>query len=885
MTMSSVEFVAGIVLPTLAIAFVSAVVIANFFLSVRKRFPVRVNCWFCNTNSKVPYNDSNSWVCVNCTQYNGFTEDGDYNREIPAQYQSRLNPHANITDDDKISYTAPYNGLCFGCNRNQELKIHQLASFVPEVEENFEEEVEEYQQQLEQAYKLCSRCERVLKRTLNDVKRNILGSKLAQIGTKGLKVFDVHMKSNEKHYTFRKRRLIANICLAAIIALLLIKVTRCITQIDFTRESLEALFSSELSQIILIIISYLMALKHTMLAQWNGIMKNSIITESVNQLKCVKEMVFEPWFSKLEFSSVITEALREDIPPVVETRHQTSLVNMALICLVGMLMTLKSHIHNAKLALLAVCVGAEIFLSTDYGLQLLGGAPPLIVELSLATTSLLAAISCIGHTAPKIQPSDDLNSSFHKIYSQQASECDFSDTYEDSSSMAYNGSTASQMEYQQQQQNSSNRSRKSLDTTKSISPSTMTYSAMRPFLDSSFRSMTASPMPQFSTSALSINRLNNSTTFQEQKAVGLTRRSLATPTPQDSLIRTPSYSVDNFTEALPTLGRLSTTHGMSKCGVSMNALHSYNHLEKQFGEDIDRLSISDRKSVSRRDLTLINNPFAMHHIEPAASQGLLRQRHFNVSPPQLGTTAEPSSWIAGGYWGSPQKNPGHNEPATGGPTLIHPFMSRTSSQSSGFESQPTRRPTPEEQQQQQQLGSEFDRVSMFSEPATGFPSNVSNGSGFQHTTYTRLNQTFNIPPPSDHDSSFLGRPIHSPKPCRSLFGERNLFLQCSGTSNLSRPSDSLSMISRAANSSPHSFFKNRSNCVFPPQQSQTAVFGTPANLFQTGFPHLRPPLSNVGGPKEPENLCRRSLLNLDKLHETVDEALACPPEYRVTGAG
>lgn len=36
------------------------------------------------------------------------------------------------------------NGLCVICNRNQELKIHQLAAFVPKNEDNFEEEVEEY---------------------------------------------------------------------------------------------------------------------------------------------------------------------------------------------------------------------------------------------------------------------------------------------------------------------------------------------------------------------------------------------------------------------------------------------------------------------------------------------------------------------------------------------------------------------------------------------------------------------------------------------------------------------------------------------------------------------------------------------------------------------
>ena len=111
----------------------------------RKKFPYKVNCWFCNQDSKVPYNDFNSWTCKNCDQYNGFKEDGDYNTEIPAQYYSKLNPRSNITDDEKVGYVEPKNGLCAACNRNQELKIHQLASFVPENEDDYDEEIEEYQ--------------------------------------------------------------------------------------------------------------------------------------------------------------------------------------------------------------------------------------------------------------------------------------------------------------------------------------------------------------------------------------------------------------------------------------------------------------------------------------------------------------------------------------------------------------------------------------------------------------------------------------------------------------------------------------------------------------------------------------------------------------------
>lgn len=57
-----------------------------FFLSFRKRFPVKVNCWFCNSNFYVPYKNSNSFECIKCFQYNGFNEFGDYNKVIKGKY-------------------------------------------------------------------------------------------------------------------------------------------------------------------------------------------------------------------------------------------------------------------------------------------------------------------------------------------------------------------------------------------------------------------------------------------------------------------------------------------------------------------------------------------------------------------------------------------------------------------------------------------------------------------------------------------------------------------------------------------------------------------------------------------------------------------------------
>lgn len=841
--MITLEFLATTVVPVMALLFVGAIGFVNLFHSVRKRFPILVNCWFCNTNTRVPYESSNSWFCPSCTQYNGFTEDGDYNREIPAQYQCRLNPQGNITDDDKISYSAPHNGLCFGCNRNQELKIHQLASFVPDVEEDYDEEVEEYKRQLEQVYKLCSRCERVVKRTLNDVKRNILGSKLAQIGTKGLKVFDMHMEANEKQNLVKRRKTVANVCLGVITMLLLVKLVQMVAQLDLSRKRLESMFSPEVSQAVLIVVSYLVAAKDTLLVQWNGIMEQPTIVDSVNQLKCVKNVFSHYWNENVDFPDTFSNVLRESPDMMMIPKHFLS--DLALIGLSATLLAMKLHTGNLKPTVVIVCSMVEITLKTDYVRKIINMEAYLQpVWLLLASISLVAALSCIGKTAPKVKPSDNVNSSFHKIYSQQAIDADCSDTIDDSSSILQDASICSRKEYQPQKPPVNNLSAKSMDTTKSISPSVLSASTLRPFLDTSFSSQIHSPKSHYEGSVLNVNRLN--ATFQEQPIRSFSRHSMMAPSP--------SVSVDNFTTAIagPNESALGY-NGFSKYGFSTTCLNKSTLLEEdRFGDDIDRLSISGRLSVSRRDLTMVNNPFATHHVDRDDGYSL-RQRKVTISPPQLGTVAESgSSWIAGGYWGgSPQKN----SEAPHDATFTHPYMSRTSSQSSGFESQPTRRPTPEEQP-----GIDLDRVSLFSEPAGIFASNASSVSAaFQQPT-PRLNQSFHIPPPQSspiapsHVSSFFSRPSYHSTSGRSLFGESSLFHQSQYGGTPHAPS-----------------------LIFPPHHSHTPVFGAASN---------NPPFSHGGNLSAsvaststfstisqmgPKSGTRRSLLNLSKLGGSLAE--------------
>lgn len=134
-------------------------------LSSRKKpTHANVNCWFCNQNTVVPYGNRNCWDCPNCDQYNGFQENGDYNKPIPAQYMEHLNHgvSGSLSSSEATKTLQWVNCqmlLCRKCNNNQTAKIKQLASFIPRDDENYDEEIEAYKHHLEQTYKLCRPCQ------------------------------------------------------------------------------------------------------------------------------------------------------------------------------------------------------------------------------------------------------------------------------------------------------------------------------------------------------------------------------------------------------------------------------------------------------------------------------------------------------------------------------------------------------------------------------------------------------------------------------------------------------------------------------------------------------------------------------------------------------
>ncbi|XP_009862174.2 uncharacterized protein LOC104266800 [Ciona intestinalis] len=140
-----------------------------------------VNCWFCNTDTVVPYRLRNRWVCGACKQYNGFNASGDYNDKVPAMHDESLNPTkvGACRSTDASATIEQHVKLCSRCTRNQLLKVKQLAQFEPIIEENFELEAATFKVKLDKLYALCRICHSATERHIRMQDTMIRGSMLS----------------------------------------------------------------------------------------------------------------------------------------------------------------------------------------------------------------------------------------------------------------------------------------------------------------------------------------------------------------------------------------------------------------------------------------------------------------------------------------------------------------------------------------------------------------------------------------------------------------------------------------------------------------------------------------------------------------------------------
>lgn len=140
---------------------------------------------------------------------------------------------------------------------------------------------------MEDSYQLCSQCNRHLKRVLNRVKTNVLGSKLAQIGIKGIKSIDSHIKQKltnaESQFNIIKSLFVISIILISTICFF--NDSKRLPQIDWKN-----LANAEIYRIFVIIYSNIVAFRDTAL----DLLMSKEIYAKLENLNCIV-MVREYW--------------------------------------------------------------------------------------------------------------------------------------------------------------------------------------------------------------------------------------------------------------------------------------------------------------------------------------------------------------------------------------------------------------------------------------------------------------------------------------------------------------------------------------------------------------------------------------------------------------
>ncbi|XP_014205261.1 uncharacterized protein LOC106637117 [Copidosoma floridanum] len=154
-------------IPIISVSVLTLVMCITIYFKLRNRWPVKVNCWFCNVNSKVPRWTLDWWLCNYCHQYNGFSKDGDYNYEISEQSGSTgKNSKYSESFCERKSYSSNQNKLCNKCIKMEEQKLIKLRELQDSIGEDNEKQIARFAQNMEKKHPLCHKCQSIVQTVL-----------------------------------------------------------------------------------------------------------------------------------------------------------------------------------------------------------------------------------------------------------------------------------------------------------------------------------------------------------------------------------------------------------------------------------------------------------------------------------------------------------------------------------------------------------------------------------------------------------------------------------------------------------------------------------------------------------------------------------------------
>lgn len=535
-----------------------------------------------------------------------------------------------------------------------------------------------FRKKLEQAYRLCNRCERILNRTLNKVKQNVLGSKLAQIGSQGMGAFD--MVGGRRTATV-KRRVFSRLCFYMLIVLAVLNLIRMGQEIAMGNIQLDSVFPTRVTNGILIFASYVSAIQHLIGLWFDSLMGTTWIEIGLNTLNGTLLRGFSlttaSMASILFGSSVGADTSTAFSILQTDTSFMLDLAGILLSIVVLLLNGLKRNgpvivwlLWSFKMAMPSV--ENRKIVTDDIVNETLFGLANVTISVAVFIVSLLNTKDIDG---TKIEFNlDDPNQSVRKICSHLNS--DVTDESEDE--LDVSASCVSQKSFRQRNNNRSNMP---------LSPKAMHNASLdstRSFTSSLLRDQMGSTMNLLNKSfdeSFMLNRSGNNMYGSQGSIFDDCQSSVSTFRPAALRSQESLYS-RNAHPANATSAKRFTSMD--------NVASGENVFNNDFQIGINGLNISGQ-TIERPQPSYTSQH---RHRLLASSPSQLRQRKQVISPSRFNfnTTVPPqqpltqASWVAGGYWNStsPQKK---CPPVPMQPTIdLMPIMSRTSSQSSGFES-------------------------------------------------------------------------------------------------------------------------------------------------------------------------------------------------------
>ncbi|KAL2720037.1 uncharacterized protein V1478_010303 [Vespula squamosa] len=148
---------------TILLVFITCIIV---FQKLKLRWPMKVNCWFCNNNTKIRRQELEWWLCPSCEQFNGFSENGDYMYDIPELYKDSTDNSVKYCRNQSKIELFHKNTLCKECNKHQKIKLAELSNFEPTNEKKYDQEIQQFKHFLEKKYPLCINCNAIVQNVL-----------------------------------------------------------------------------------------------------------------------------------------------------------------------------------------------------------------------------------------------------------------------------------------------------------------------------------------------------------------------------------------------------------------------------------------------------------------------------------------------------------------------------------------------------------------------------------------------------------------------------------------------------------------------------------------------------------------------------------------------